>query len=145
MATPINRAHARRLFDLLEVEIDNVNLYPREYRGGIRLCGFADFLISVRQQDLGSIPLLQMNGNAIKLVGKDIRFDPKSEPGKKVDPVTHRTPYFPHWFPRTVEVRAVLDIKISRHPKIQGLVAEAIEALSRPPTHVRATSSDNPF
>ncbi len=145
----INRAHARRLFDLVVVEVDpkSIRLVPRQHKGNVLMCGYADFQIGLHQEIDGVlqvIPWTTLCGNAIKLMNDRIHFDPKSEKGKKEDPETGKFPYFPVWLPRTAEARAVFNEKISRLPEIQQLVERAISEVSTPTANA-AASADNPF
>ena len=144
----VNRAHARRLFDLLVVEVDpkSVRCVPRQHKGNVLFCGYVDFNIGLHQEIDGRqevIPWTTLCGNSIKLMGDIIHFDPKSEKGKKPDEKTGKFPYFPAWFPRTAEARAVFNEKIKRLPEIQQLVERAITEASTPAAS--AASADNPF
>jgi hypothetical protein len=144
----INRAQARRLFDLMVVEVDpkSIRLAPRQHKANILFCGYADFIIGLNQVIDGVqqvIPWTTLCGNAIKLMNDKIHFDPKGEKGKKEDPKTGKIPYYPVWFPRTAEARAVFNAKITRLPEIQKLVEDAVATVS--PAASTSTSSDNPF
>ena len=138
----INRAHARRLFDLLVIEVDpkSVRLVPRQHKGNVLMCGYADFQIGLHQEIDGVrqvIPWTTLCGNSIKLMNDKIHFDPKSEAGKGERAGT----YFPHWFPMTAEARAVLTEKVKRDPQIITLCEEAVAGLATPV----AVADGNPF
>lgn len=144
----INRAHARRLFDLMHIEVDpkSVRLVPRQHKGDVLFCGYVDFSIGLIQEIDGRhevIPWMILCGNAIKLMGDKIHFDPKGEKGKRQDSDTGKYPYFPVWFPRTAEARAVFNEKITRLPEIRKLVERAVSEVSH---DVAITGDvDNPF
>jgi len=145
----INRAHARRLFDLVVVEVDpqSIRLVPRQHKGNVLMCGYADFQIGLHQEIDGVrqvIPWMTLCGNAIKLMNDKIHFDPKSEKGKTPNTETGKFPYFPVWMPRTAEARAVFSEKISRLPEIRQLVERAVSEVSTP-TAAATASADNPF
>jgi len=144
----INKAHARRLFDLIHIEVDpkSVRFAPRQHKGNVLFCGYVDFLIGLTQEIDGLIqviPWTTLCGNAIKLMGDKIHFDPKHEEGRQRDPDTGKHPYFPVWFPRTAESRAVFNEKISRLPEIRELVERAVSEVSH--AGGAAGSGDNPF
>jgi len=146
----INRAHARRLFDLLVIEVDpkSVRLVPRQHKGNVLMCGYADFKVGLHQEIDGVrqvIPWTILCGNSIKLINDKIHFDPKSEKGKKPDEKTGKFPYFPVWMPQTAEARAVFSEKVSRLPIIQQMVERAISEVSTPAAANAAASADNPF
>lgn len=144
----INRAHARCLFDLMHIEVDpkSVRLVARQHKGNVLFCGYVDFSIGLVQEIDGQrqvIPWTTLCGNAIKLMGDKIHFDPKGEKGKRQNPETGKYPYFPVWFPRTAESRAVFNEKITRLPEIRKLVEDAITQVSAPAA--AAANGDNPF
>ncbi len=131
---------------VVEVDPKSIRLVPRQHKGNVLMCGYADFMIGLCQEIDGVrqvIPWTTLCGNAIKLMGDRIHFDPKGEKGTKPDPETGRYPYFPVWFPRSAESRAVFNEKVSRLPEIRQLVEQAVEAVSQPAA--TAASADNPF
>ena len=144
----INRTHARRLFDLVVVEVDtrSIRLKPKQHKGGVLFCGYVDFLIGLLQEIDGVrqvIPWTTLCGTSIKLMGDKIHFDPKAEPGRTPDPKTGKIPYYPVWFPRTAEARAVFTAKIARLPEIQRMVEKAVTQVSN--SVAAAGDGRNPF
>ena len=112
MSVELNRQVAAKLYDLLTLKVSNVRVNPRQHRGEVIFVGYADFQI-----ELNGIPFIQLCGNSIKLIGDSVHFDPKSERGSG-DRSNH---FFPHWFPMTAEVRAVLNEQLKRDVTIKAM------------------------
>jgi hypothetical protein len=132
---------------VIEVDPESIRLKPRQHKGNVLFCGYANFRIGLHQEIDGVrqvIPFVTLVGSAIKLMGERIHFDPKAEPGKKPDPKTGKIPYFPVWFPRSPESRAVFNAKLARLPEIQQLVQQAVAEVSRR-TGRSARGDNNPF
>ncbi len=121
MAKEFDKNQAAHLFDRLGISVANVRMHPRQHKGNVVFCGYADFQISI-----DGISVLQLCGNSIKIMGDQIHFDPKSEAGKG----ERQGHYFPHWFPMTAEARAALSELIKRDPKIISMCEEAITQLT---------------
>ncbi len=123
---------AAYLYDHIGIIVTNAHSHPRQHKGNVVFCGYADFQVSI-----DGIPVLQMCGNSIKLMGDQIHFDPKSEAGKG----DRAGNFFPHWFPMTREARIVLTEKLKRDPAIIAMCDEAISKLDIAP----AVAAGNPF
>jgi hypothetical protein len=132
MAKELNKEQAAHLFDRLEVNVTNTRIHPRQHKGNVVFCGYADFQINI-----DGIPVIQLCGNSIKLMGDQVHFDPKSEAGRG----ERQGQYFPHWFPMTAEARAALTELIKRDPQIDAMCREAIEKLNV----AAPAASGNPF
>lgn len=128
-----NREIASFIFEHIEVAVIKQRLSPRQHKGNVVFCGYADFQISI-----GGTPFLHLCGNAIKLIGDQVHFDPKSEAGKGENAGS----FFPCWFPMTGESRAVLTEKLKRNPKIISMCEEALNQLNG---NASATAAGNPF
>ncbi len=133
MAKEFDKNQAAHLFDRLGISVANVRIHPRQHKGNVVFCGYADFQISI-----DGISVLQLCGNSIKIMGDQIHFDPKSEAGKG----ERQGHYFPHWFPMTAEARAALSELLKRDPKITAMCEEAISKLTAAAPTVAA---GNPF
>ena len=133
MATEFDKDQAAHLFDRIGISVTNTRVHPRQHKGNVIFCGYADLQLSI-----DGIPVIQLCGNSIKLMGDQIHFDPKSEAGKG----DRQGQYFPHWFPMTAEARAVLTETLKRDPAIIAMCEEAIAklAISTP-----AVAANNPF
>lgn len=125
MAEPINKVQAAFLWDLLGVSVDNLRPAPRQHQGNVIFCGYADILIWIFVGD-NAVPLIQLCGNSIKLIGDDLHFDPKSERGQG----EYRSQHFAHWFPTTGAARAVLTRKLAELPEIQAMLIQAKQQLT---------------
>lgn len=121
MDREFDKDQAALLFDRLGVTVTGVRVLPRQHKGSVVFCGYADFQI-----DIDGIPVLQLCGNSVKLMSDEIHFDPKSEPGAGSRAGHH----FPHWFPMTAEARAVLTEKLKRDPQIIAMCEETITQLT---------------
>ncbi len=125
MPKPIDQFQAAHLWDSIGVTVENIRMAPRQHKGNVIFCGYADILVWIFA-DGNTIPLIHLCGNSIKIMGNDIHFDPKSERGKG-DRKDH---FFAHWFPLTGASRAVLTQKIAGIPEIQEMCARAMHQLT---------------
>jgi hypothetical protein len=106
------------LWDRLGVTVDNVRLAPRQHRGNVVFCGYADIILWIFASDGLAIPLVHLCGNSIKLMGDQLHFDPKSERGKG----TRSDHFFAHWLPAGAESRHILTRKLSELPEMQEMI-----------------------
>jgi hypothetical protein len=125
MAKPIDQDQAAALWEQMGVTVDKLRLAPRQHKGNVIFCGYADIQIWMFHQGV-AIPFITLTGNSIKLMGDQIHFDPKSERGKG----TRSGDFFPHWYPVTPAARAVLTRKLQEIPQVIAMVEQAVSQLS---------------
>jgi len=116
----LDRETAAYLFEHIEIAVTKSRIHPRQHKGDVVFCGYADFQVS-----FDGVPFLQLCGNPIKLMGNQIRFDPKSEKGTGDRAGSH----FPCWFPMTAEARAVITEKLKRSSEIVAMCDAAVHEL----------------
>jgi hypothetical protein len=114
----LNRAWAHFLWQLVGVTVENCRAKPKQHAGDTRFCGFADIRVFLFNPEGDAIPFLHLKGNAIKLIGDNLHFDPKAEPGSG----DRKGEFFPHWLPARVEARTVITMKLAALPEIQDMV-----------------------
>ena len=125
MAKAIDLDQAATLWNLFEITVDEVRIRPRQHKGNVIFVGYADFQVWLFKGRT-SIPLITLCGNSIKLIGDQIHFDPKSEPGKG----GRSGDYFPHWRPISPEGRAVITRKLVENAEIQEMVKLGLAKLA---------------
>jgi len=146
LAKEIDANAAAILWERVGLTVDNIRLAPRQHKGNVIFCGYADILVWIYPNGAETgetgeaIPLIQLCGNSIKLMGDQIHFDPKSERGKG-DRKDH---FFPHWFPMTGAARSVLTLKLSENLDIRNMITEAVNQLAGG-TPAAVASGGNPF
>ncbi len=121
MAQEFDKDQAAHLFDRIGISVTNARAHPRQHKGNVIFCGYADIQIRIDE-----VPMIQLCGNSIKLMGDQIHFDPKSEAGRG----DRAGQYFPHWFPMTAEARAVLTELLKRDPAIIAMCEEAVAKIN---------------
>lgn len=127
MAKPIDQAQAASLWEKVGVTADKLRLAPRQHKGNVVFCGYADIHIWIFDGGK-AIPFLTLTGNSIKLIGDQLHFDPKSERGKG----TRSGEFFPHWYPNTPAARAMLSRKLQELPELIEMAEQAISQLAAP-------------
>jgi hypothetical protein len=139
MAKTIDQAQAAHLWELMGVTVENIRLAPRQHKGNVVFCGYADILIWIFAGG-SAVPLVHLCGNSIKLMGDQIHFDPKSERGKG----ERSAHFFPHWFPMSGAARAAMTQKLSEDADIQKMITDAVNQLAGG-TPAAVASGGNPF
>lgn len=140
MAKTIDQAEAAHLWEFVGVTAENIRLAPRQHKGNVVFCGYADILIWIRLGAENYVPLIHLCGNSIKLMGDQIHFDPKSERGKG----ERSAHFFPHWFPMSGASRAMITQKLSENADIQKMITDAVNQLAGG-TPATVVSGGNPF
>ena len=125
MAKPIDQDQAAALWEQVGITVEKIRLAPRQHKGNVIFCGYADFQMWMFHQGV-AIPFITLPGNSIKLIGDQIHFDPKSERGKG----ERAGEFFPHWYPNTPAGRAMLTRKLQDLPEIVQMVESAVAKLS---------------
>lgn len=131
--TEMNKTVAARLWDACSIELDRFHAKIVKHENSIFL-GYADITIRIPQ----------LEGFALKLRGVEVKnlkgnphIDFPSERGADGN-------FYPQFFPKTPEMRAVLTTSIFRDSRIM----ETVETASQVPAEDSAatkTSVDNPF
>ncbi len=121
MAKEFDKDQAAHLFDRIGISVTNIRVHPRQHKANVIFCGYADLQFSI-----DGIPVIQLCGNSIKLMGDQIHFDPKSEQGKG----DRQGQYFPHWFPMSAEARASITELLKRDPAVITMCEEAVAQIN---------------
>ena len=133
----IDKKIASGLWNGMEVVIDR--FYPHLVRHAqVDFLGHADVTIDASKTLPGLT--LSLRGIQVKLLKGDARIDMKEEKGLDGK-------FYPSYFPRTAELRAVLTTRVFKHEAVLAAIT-AIQALPKPGATAPATqdaAGDNPF
>jgi len=140
LAKAIDQAQAANLWETMGLTVENIRLAPRQHKGNVIFCGYADILLWIFAGGT-AVPLVHLCGNSIKLMGDQIHFDPKSERGKG----ERSAHWFPHWFPMSGAARAVMTQKLSENEDVQKMVTDAVNQIAGGTSAAVAASTANPF
>jgi len=129
MAKEIDSTIAAQIWDRVGITVENIRLAPRQHRGNVVFCGYADFILWlwISTGEGTAAPLVHLCGNSIKLIDGELHFDPKSERGKN----ERSSKFFPHWLPAGAEARAVLTRKLEQLPEIQEMIHDTRAQLAQ--------------
>lgn len=131
---------AANLFDHVAVTMDRFHAHV-VCKPKVDLLGFADVSI-----EIPAIPgfALKLRNIEVKVLNGKARIDTPSERSKEKNPQTGKFDYFPVFFPKSAEMRAVITTRIFDTQEVAAAVAAAEQARTQAPA-TASLSGSNPF